>query len=225
MQHAFFLALFLAFVSLTAPQLTFAQENPPAEEIAEAVVTQVLENGTIIDEAGVTHRFQELELLGTTGKHKGKMYIVENGVRNQTGFVEYEKGDEVMLSMTRTPDGQSFVRITDYVRRLPLLILLGLFVFLTVLIGGIRGFTSILGMVITFGALFFFVLPRIMSGDNPYLITGIAATFLIPITFLLAHGINKKTWCAIGGTFVALGIACLLSYALIEQAHMRGFAS
>ena len=214
----------MLFVFLFFPKNILAQTSPK-DEVFEATITDVTESGTIIEEDGFTHPYQKLELIGTSGAFKGKKISLENGGYNQTGVVTYKKGDKVILNSTKSPDGKSIIVITDYVRRLPLLVLALIFVLLTIAIGGLRGANSILGMIITFLVLFLFVLPRLIAGANPLITTGVASIFLIPVTFLLSHGINRKTWCAILGTFIALIIAGFLSIIFVDQAHLTGFAS
>lgn len=200
----------------------FAQT--PQEEIFEAIVTRVVESSTIIEKDGTVHPYQRLEVLATSGSKKGKTFVIEHGDIPQAGLVEYSQADKIMLSSIKTPDGER-ITITDYVRRTPLYVLAGLFVALTILIGGRRGASAIVGMMITFAVLFLFVLPQLLGGANPFLIVGIASGFVIPVTFLLSHGVNRKTLCAIIGTFTALVITAILANIFIQSAHLTGFAS
>jgi len=48
---------------------------------------------------------------------------------------------------------------------------------------------------------------------------------IIPVSFFLSHGINRKTLSAIAGTLIALTITGLLSYVFVEKAKLTGFAS
>jgi len=48
---------------------------------------------------------------------------------------------------------------------------------------------------------------------------------IIPATFFLSHGFNKKTWIAIGGTLIALIITGVLADIFVEGAKLTGFAS
>jgi len=49
--------------------------------------------------------------------------------------------------------------------------------------------------------------------------------FIIPITFYLSHGFNKKTTVAVGGTVIALIITGILAGIFVEAAKLTGFAS
>lgn len=217
----FFFALFFLFFDIGT---THAQDNSVPLQF-EAIVTEISENSQIIEENGNKHPYQMLQLLGTSGSIKGKTINIENGSLNQSNIIKYELGDKVMLNLSTTPDGKGIYTITDYVRRAPLYFLIALFVILTIIIGGKRGANSLLGMVLTFGALFVIVLPQISNGANPVIVTSIALIIIIPITFFLSHGVNKKTISAIISTFVVITITSVMSQIFIAWAHLTGFVS
>ena len=96
---------------------------------------------------------------------------------------------------------------------------------MSVLISGKRGVTSLLGMIITFWAIFFIVLPQISSGANPFLIILLFSAISIPINFYLSHGVNNKTTAAILGTFVSLLITIVLAMFFVDYAKLSGLTS
>lgn len=197
---------------------------PPLSRV-EAVVTKVIEDSVVIEETGNKHPYQKLQMLGLTGSYKGKSFQVENGKYDQSGIVEYKTGDMVVISVNKNDRGSTNLTITDFVRRTPLYILFGIFVVLAVIIGGKRGASSLLGMGVTFAVLFLVVLPQVLAGANPVTVTIIASIFIVPVTFFLSHGVNKKTICAIAGTFVALVLTGFLAGVFVDASHLTGFAS
>ena len=216
----------LVFLYFGFVKQEYAQQKPPQSSIRiEGVVVRVLENSQIIEDSGNKHSYQKLELLGTSGSFKGKTFQIENGKYDQSGIIDYKKGDKVVLNVTKDQSGKDDFTITDYVRRTPLLILFLIFVGLAALVGGKRGLTSIIGMVLTFGVLFVIVLPQVLKGFNPVAATVLASFVIIPVTFCLSHGINKKTLCAIAGTFISLFLTGLLAYVFVDASHLTGYAS
>jgi len=216
------IVLFALFIFL--PQQLNAEGPTPSEERADAVVIGIQEEGDIIEPTGNKHPYQKLDILITSGKLKGKAYQVENGSQDRISVSRYKPADKVIVTITSI-SGQDRVVISDYQRRNPLLLLIGVFVVLTILIGGRRGFLSLIGMGITFVVLFTFVLPQIYAGTSPILVTFIASLIVIPITFVLAHGLNSKTACAVFGTFIALGISGVLAHLFINASHLSGFVA
>jgi uncharacterized membrane protein len=94
-----------------------------------------------------------------------------------------------------------------------------------VLIGKKQGLASIGGMLFSFFVIFTFVLPQISSGNNPITVAIIASFFMIPVTFYLSHGLNKKTTIAMIATLMTLIITGLLASFFIEASNLTGFAS
>lgn len=221
-----FLIIILSFLfSKSILAKTETQKAPQTTTRIEAVVTKVNTDTTIIEENGDKHPYQKLTLLGTSGDYKGKTINVENGKIDQDGIVRYKVGDKVVLSQTLDFQGKPFFTITDYVRRTPLYFLIAIFVGLTIIIGRLRGFTSLIGMAISFGIIFLFILPQISKSYDPVTVTIIASLFIIPITFYLSHGVNKKTTMAVIGTLISLIITGILANIFVDATHLTGFAS
>jgi len=214
-------------IYLFIPKLTIAQDNqpPPArKEVFEVVVTNISGEKEIeVDNTKQT--YQKLEVVVTSGNRKGEKLIVESGYIPVVNAQKYKIGDELVITASQNFEGQEVLYITDYVRRRPLYWLFAIFVGLTVLIGKKRGFASILGMGLSFWVIFTFVLPQILAGKDPIFIAIIASLFIIPITFYLSHGVNKKTTAAVLGTIIALVITGILANLFVSAARLTGFAS
>lgn len=139
--------------------------------------------------------------------------------------LEYKIGDKVSVSISKDPQGKDAYFVTDYVRRDALYWLFAVFAALVLIIGGLRGVFSLIGMGISFLIIFLFVLPQILAGRDPITIAIISSMAIIPITFYLSHGFNKKTSIAVIGTIIALVITGVLANFFVTFAHLTGFAS
>ncbi len=216
------------FFLFFAPRVVVAEENqqdPPQEQRLEAIVTKIQEEKEIKSE-GTDKKtlYQKLEVLVTSESRKGEKLVVENNIP-VVNAQRYKTGDKVVISANQTADGKELLYITDYVRRAPLYWLFGIFAVLTVLIGRKRGIASLIGMGLSFFVIFTFVLPQILSGKDPILIAIAASLFIIPISFYLAHGLNRKTTAAVIGTIIALIITGILANLFVDAAKLTGFAS
>jgi uncharacterized membrane protein len=80
-------------------------------------------------------------------------------------------------------------------------------------------------MGVSFAVLFTFILPRILAGSNPVGSTIIGSLLIVPVTFVLSHGLNKKTGVAIVGTVIALTATGVLSNIFVNAVKLSGFAS
>jgi uncharacterized membrane protein len=221
---AAFIGLFF-FVGISHPAFaqTASQDQPPTERF-EAVVTKV-SDAEQKELNGKKQLYQKLELLVTAGSLKGKTITVENGAIATTNIVAYKKGDSVMVTAEKTVDNKDLYYITDYVRNTSLYWLFGLFVALTVFIGRKRGILSLLGMGFSFLIIFTFVLPQISAGTDPVFVAILAAMVIIPVSFILSHGISKKTIAAMIGTYIALVITGMLAGFFVDFVRLTGFAS
>lgn len=220
----FFLSSLSLFFILFNHQL-FAQGKKLNEKRIEALVVSVLEESKVIEANGNEHPYQRLKILGTSGNYKGKDIIIENGKFDQSTVPKYAVGDRIVVTVGVDQQGKKFFTITDYVRREPLYIITALFVLLTIFIGRKRGIASLIGLVLSFFIIFNVVLPQISSGKDPVLITIGASLIIIPITFYLSHGLNKKTTLAVIGTVISLAITGVLATIFVDATHLTGFAS
>jgi uncharacterized membrane protein len=214
---------FLILMAVFTP-LALAQSDSPEEEILEAEVVKILEEEekTVM---GKSQLYQKLELIVTKGSLTEKTIIVESGNLSMVNLPQYQVGDRVLVSYSQDFEGQDVFYITDFVRQKPLLWLFFLFIILTVLIARWRGISSLLGMGFSFLIIFKLILPQILAGSNPILVAMVGSLFIIPVTFYLSHGFNRKTTVAVGGTLVALIATGLLAGFSVNAAKLTGFAS
>jgi len=205
----------------------FAQENSQGsleEETLEGKVIKILKE-EVISQADGGSLYQKLEVLITKGSLKDKRVTIEVGDIPIIGQPKYKKGDEVLISYGRDFEGNEVFYITDFIRRKPLAGLFLLFVVVSIIVARGRGLSSLLGMGFSFLVIFEFILPKILAGADPILIAIIGSLFIIPSTFYLSHGWNKKTTAAIIGTLAALIITGLLAGIWVEATGLTGFAS
>lgn len=207
------------------PSTTYSQGPPlPKNETIEATVTDVVE-GKTIDVDGREQLHQTLQLIVTDGSIKGKNITVENGDIQRVNVPEYKAGDKVIVTATKDFEGNDKYFIQDYIRRDSLYLLFVFFLVVAVVIGLKRGILALVGMAFSFLIIFSFILPQISQGRDPILIAVIASIAIIPVTFYLSHGINRKTTSAIIGTFIALVLTGILANVFVEAARLTGFAS
>lgn len=204
------------------PTLIWAQ--PAQEEILEGRIIESIKEDVVTRE-GKQYLYQKLKVLITKSSLKNKEVVIEVGNIPLIGQPKYKLGDEVLISYSRDFEGNEVFYITDFIRRIPLGTLFLIFVALTVVVGRWRGVSSLLGLGISFLVIFLLILPQIYAGRNPVFIAIIGSLVIIPATFYLSHGFNKKTTVAILGTSVALVITGILAKTFVELTRLTGYAS
>ena len=222
------LLLLIFFFSLNVS--VFAQTEmagePAKEETLEATIEKILEEKQV-KPIGSTEMqlYQKLELLVTKGSLKDKKIEIENGNLPVANNLKYKVSDKVIVTFGKDFEGNDYFYITDYIRRDSLLWLFIIFVVVAIVIAKWRGILSLVGMGISFLVIFSFILPKISSGSNPVEIAILGSLVIIPVSFFLFHGFNKKTMVAIAGTLIALIITGILSNIFVNAAKLTGFAS
>lgn len=194
------------------------------QEVFEGVIEKINKE-ELREVMGRKQNYQEMKVFVTTGSLKGKVVTIENGNLPIINIQDYNVGDEIKFSSSKDPEFGTFYYITDYIRRNTLLKLFTLFVIVVIVVAGIRGLTSIVGMGISLIIIVQFILPQILSGKNPLLISIIGCIMIVPITFSLSHGINRKTAAAVIGTVISLCISGILANLFIGASKISGFAS
>lgn len=215
--------LLLLLFALLFSFSSFAEDKNsiPEEKSYEGKVMKVLEEDKNVNGG----YYQKLEIEVLNEDLRGSFYTVENGTNDTPTSQRYKKGDILVLAGYKDEAGNVNLFVSDYVRRGSLLSLFLIFLIVSVAIAGKRGFTSLLGMAVTFFAIFSIVLPKISSGSSAVLIILVFSIISIPINFYLSHGFNKKTTVAIVGTFISLVFTIILSAFYVNSAKLTGFTS
>ena len=231
MKHCLQIIIILLFVFLfgftnnALAQNFNSQADLPFEETLEATVTDVLEDSETELSDGELQIYQQLELFVDKGSLLGETIFVESGNFSLVGSQRYKEGDKLIIMHNKDFEGNDVFFVSDYVRRDALLVLLIIFVVVALAVGKVWGITSLVGMSFSFLVIFKFILPQIIDGANPILIAILGSLFIIPVTFYLSHGLNKKTTIAIASTVIALIITGILANVFVEAARLTGFAS
>lgn len=219
-------ALFLSLAVLPVE----AQENntdsnlKPAQALtAEAEVLKIIEEQEYRRNNGQVITQQNLELGILSGPFKGqikKYYGISN--LDVVSAQSYKVGDKVIVSYDQNEAGEYSFYIIDFVRTAPLFYLVILFVLVVLVIGGKKGFFSILSLVLTFFLMIKVLVPLVFRGWDP-LWTGIGISFLILLVLIyLTEGWNKKSHLAIVSISISLLITALLAWIFGSSSRLSG---
>jgi uncharacterized membrane protein len=200
---------------------SFAQT--PQSDVYEATITSIKQTDKINLQTKAPIRTINMEI--TSGKLKGRTFNIQDNTVPTNHQIDYQKGTKVIVTYSKDPQGSEVIYITDVARQTPLLLLLLIFILLTIVVGRLQGVTSIIGMTISFVVIGNFIVPNILIGNNPVLITFFGAVLIIPTTYYISHGLNKKTTIAIIGTFITLLFTGILAYFFVNLAHLSGYSS
>jgi len=159
------------------------------------------------------------------GAQKGSVVEVLQFDEKQIANQGLKKGDMVLVSTVPGPLGRNKVIIVDQYRLPWLGVLLLLFLVVVIVIGKGKGILSFLSMLLSFLIIGRMVVPQILLGNNPLLISFFAAVLVIPVTFYVSHGLSRKTTIAVLGTFAALCITGILAFLFVYFTKLTGYAA
>jgi len=185
-----------------------------------AIVTEILSDNCEPDdfEEGTIRGRQELKALIKTGPHAGELFSLTNLVGPLYGH-RLSVDDTFIIVLSTYEEGPVYANVYEYNRTLGILILIGLFVLITVLVGGKTGAKSLVGLVITIAALLLVLLPLLFAGWPTLPTTLLVCTWITCTVFLILSGWDKKTVCAILGTVAGMVFATV--FALFAQVLLR----
>jgi len=217
-----FLSLVFIFILFIFPPQLIAQSSSQAS-IAEAKILKIENTSKTNSQTKKTIKNVTLKIL--SGFLAGKEFNTQDNILTTSFNIDYKVGDNVIVTTSKGPDGKDTVYISD-VDRIPMLLLLTcLLIVLTVIVARWQGIASILGMAVSFYILASLIIPGILNGTDPLIITFIGSIIIIPATYYLAHGLNKKTTIAIVGTVITLLLTGGLAYIFTALTKLTGFAS
>lgn len=214
----------LACVLLLPGVLLAHDTEAPHSEFYRAKILEITEEG-MTKTTGQESPFQIVKAKILHGPGEGSVVIIPHGTQFTLNPSQKVKaGETVVVSQNTDIEGSPYFIIeTD---RIAPLIVIGLIFFaLAVLFAGRKGFSSILGMVVSVLILAMFVVPNIMAGKNPLIISLVATFFIAFLSLYLAHGFNKRTTIALISTLTTLCLSALLATLFVALAKLSGLGS
>ncbi len=220
--------IFCILPGLISPDPEQAQVGPELGYGSDAIqgeILEILEEGEI-QLGGATQIYQVLKVKLLEGEYQGLEIAVDYGKRQlRPEGLNLKPGDKVILTLGRGVDNLIQARFLDFVRTGPMLILFGTFVFFSVLISGWKGVRSLLGMGVSIAVIIFYIIPQILQGKDPVLITVSGAFFLLTVTLYLIYGWTLKTHAAVLGILFSLILTALLASYFVNLTRLTGFGN
>lgn len=191
---------------------------------AKAEVLELVSENTTVDEEyeGVIRGSQEISIRITSGEHKGEIRELTNYM-SALYNIDCQPGTKVIVRFDAREDGSYNVAIYNYDREAVLVGAIVVFMLLLCVIGGKKGFMSLVSLGYTLLMLFFVLIPALYYGA-PMLPTTIGIIIMTNlICFGLIDGVNRKTISGFLGTSAGVLFAGLFAYVMGKVTHITGF--
>ena len=206
--------LLLAVLVVTAAALRGGEGEREARAarkrlFAVARVTDVLADHSAEDTWTEGRRLGEqyIEVKLLTGPFKGTVLETSNYLNAYTN-VDCRLGTRIVVRLDYDDHGEPYIiSVPNYDRGLVLAGLLVVFGALLVLIGGKKGAMALLGLAYTLACLWYLLVPLILRGADPILVSIGVVALTTAASLLLLTGFSRKMLCAtlgcVGGVAAA----------------------
>jgi uncharacterized membrane protein len=192
----------------------------------KAEVSAVLQEQTtkLID--GTETRQQNVKIVGREGEYKDQSYIFQ-GIDEYDAISKnlYSKGDRVIAVETIDAEGNKYYYITDYDRSRILFWLFVSFVAVLFAVGGVKGLKSVLSLFLTFLVVIKLIIPAIIAGYNPVVISGFGGLLILVLVVYLTEGFKRKSHLAMAGMVISLFLTIFISWLFVNLANLSGLSS
>lgn len=199
--------------------------NPANEEIFKAKVIEIIEQKYFTRDDGSISIQQKIKLKGLKGYWKNKEIIFDGTEFDVLSVSEYKVGDKVLVNHSVGPAGEDNFYIVGYSRANSLYLLAFLFAAIVIAIGRFKGFRALFVLILTFLIILKFIIPKILNGENPLLISIIGSLIILVLAIYITEGFKRISTIAIFAILFSLIITGLLSVFFSSIAKLTGFAS
>lgn len=193
-------------------------------EDARGKVISLSEYETIEDDwFFVGRQMMTVEIL--SGKFQGHVQEVENTFTgNPYRDLEVKEGDQVLLLLELDEGRLQNVHLSGIARDRYIYILLAIFIFSVILIAWGKGVKAIITLALMGFVILRWLLPLILQGYNPLILTVLFSCLITLVTLLIVSGVNTKTAAAILGTIGGVLVAGLVAWIFGNAARLTGIS-
>src|SRR3989339_1611612 len=200
------------------------------ETFVKALVEEIIKQGerqVEVYDQKISNVYQVVKVKILDGEDRGKEVVIDHGGQFTISPAQLvREGQTVVLTAAALEEdgGKTFQIIDKY--RLDGLFNIGLFFFiLVILLSRLKGLGSFLGMIISLLVIVKFIVPQILAGRDPVLIS-ITGSFVILFSGIyLAHGFSRQTSVAVVSTLITLILTGILSVIVVNMTRLTGLSS
>lgn len=192
---------------------------------AVAKVTQVLADNAEPDAWTEGRRLGEqlLEVEILTGKHKGETLQTYNYLSAYLN-VDAKAGSRIIVRLDYDDNGEAYIISVPNYDRAPVLIgLMLVFAALLIVIGRKKGVMALLGLAYTLASLWFVLIPMLLRGAEPVLISIIIVALTTVACLIMLTGFSRKTLCAVLGCVSGVAVAGIFAAIAGTISPLNGF--
>jgi uncharacterized membrane protein len=136
-----------------------------------------------------------------------------------------EVDDELVLSRDAGAEGDPQYRFADLARGTPLAVLAVVALVVVGAVARLRGLLAVLGLGVAAAVLLLFVLPALVAGESPTLVSLVGSAAILFVVLHLAHGVSARTTTALLGTLAGMLVITALGALAVAATRVSGFST
>ncbi len=214
-----FFVVMVAVVTLL-PISVFAQEVFNEDRGTwHGKVTEVIdEESRVVPGTDTEYLFQTIKAEVLDGPKEGEVITIEND------YLELEVGDKFYFNYNVYIDGSEDYGVVNIDRKGALYFLIAVFVVTIIVFGGWQGARALFALAGSFFAIFYILMPGILGGWSPFLISVLVASGILFAVIFFTHGFNRESVVAYSGTMIAVSLTGLFAWLAVHATDLSGFA-
>jgi uncharacterized membrane protein len=213
-------------VSALSPLLAHALTQPePSNQVSveyleKSRVTQASPSTTkLLEGTSINQTFQSLTIEILEGPDKGKTTTFKND------YTQLKAGDLFYVRHTVGGFDPETWSVSDPYRLNVLLAVSIAFVLLLLLIGGFQGVRALASLAGSIVLIFYVLLPGIIGGVSPILVSVGVASLIIILGSYITHGFSRTTTVAMVSMIVTVVFTGIATYFVIHADQLSGFTT
>lgn len=146
-------------------------------------------------------------------------------VEFENDLIPLSVGEDIFINRQVTINGDEIFLLKDVDRRAELLALGIMFAAILVWFAGRQGVRALLSLGVSIGAIIFILVPLLLAGYNPALVSLGVSGLILALVLFGTHGFKPHTILAYGGTMLAVLLTCLSAWYWVSALRLTGFSS
>jgi len=169
--------------------------------------------------------YQEVLVKFLEGPYEGQTEQMRFIPGSQEESGQYLREGETVVVIVSDYMGEKSFAVADRYRINSIIWLVVLFIVLVVIFAGWKGARSMLGLGFTLLVIFYYILPRILNGQEPFAIFLTGGIIIALVSIYLGHGFNRHTTVAVVSTIITLLVSIVLANWAIKFSFLFGLGS
>jgi uncharacterized membrane protein len=208
--------------SLSGVKLPVVNMSAMGSENIKARVKEIIEEGEI-NLGGNLQRYQVARVELLEGDYKGIVMEMDYGRRQiLSNNVYLRNGDKILVAVGSRPDGVLTVYFADFVRINSILWMVAIFVVTILVLSRWKGLRSLLSMALSLAVIIGYIIPHLLAGEDPLVVSITGAIVLLMVTLYLTYGWNLKTHAAVLGMVIVLLLTGALAAIFVTTTRLTG---